>query len=214
MQTRGAERKRRSSARHFDRWARKYESDRVSRWLAELQQAALVRLGLTAQDRLLDVGCGTGAAVRLACATVARGVGVDSSPAMIARARELAGGLANAEFVEADAEGLPFTDASFTAVLCTTSLHHYPSPAAAIAQMARVLAPSGRVVIADAVTDVLAVRSFDRVLRVVQASHVGCLSTAEIEGLLAGAGLAQVSATPLLGGAFATVFARRAGAGS
>lgn len=68
---------------------------------------------------------------------------------MLAEARKRAAGLSGVEFVEGDSENLPFGDGEFTAVLCTTSLHHYPRPEKAAREMARVLAPGGRVVIGD-----------------------------------------------------------------
>src|SRR5579863_6341472 len=58
--------KKASSREHFDRWSREYERDQVSRWLQELQLEALAALGPGRDDRLLDVGCGSGAAVRAA----------------------------------------------------------------------------------------------------------------------------------------------------
>ena len=204
------DRKKASSRRHFDRWARRYESDAVSRRLATLQEAALEELALEGDDRLLDVGCGTGAAVRSAAPVVARAVGVDLSAAMIARGRELAAGFRNVELREADAEALPFADDAFTAVLCTTSLHHYPRPERAIAEIVRVLARGGRAVIGDYVTDRLTVRVFDRVLRIAQPSHVGCRRSSEIAELMTGAGLRLPRTRPLLDGAYALVAARNA----
>jgi ubiquinone/menaquinone biosynthesis C-methylase UbiE len=56
--------KKTSSRRHFDRWAGRYEQDPISRWLAGRQEDALEALDLHDDDRVLDVGCGTGAAVR------------------------------------------------------------------------------------------------------------------------------------------------------
>jgi ubiquinone/menaquinone biosynthesis C-methylase UbiE len=177
------------SRRHFDRWAARYERDRASRRLAELQRVALDALKLHPGDRLLDVGCGTGAAVRLAAPEVERATGVDLSPAMIERARELAAGLDNVEFLEADSEHLPFDDGAFTAVICTTSFHHYPNPSYAAAEMARVLETGGRVVIGDGCTDNLIARLLDRGLRIFQPSHVGFRRSHELAGLMADAGL-------------------------
>jgi ubiquinone/menaquinone biosynthesis C-methylase UbiE len=107
--------KRASSRDHFDRWAHQYERDQVSRWLATLQRQALDALELGPSDQLIDVGCGTGAAVRAAAPTVRHSVGVDLSPGMLDRARELASGAANVEFRVADAEALPFRDSTFSA---------------------------------------------------------------------------------------------------
>jgi ubiquinone/menaquinone biosynthesis C-methylase UbiE len=203
--------KKASNRNHFDRWARDYERDRVSRWLAELQHEALDAVGLDTRDRLLDVGCGTGAAVRSASRVAASAVGVDLSPGMIERARELAADSPNTEFIEADVEALPFADASFSAALCTTSLHHYPKPDRALAEIGRVLVAGGRLVVADMTTDRLVVRAFDRLLRIAQASHVGLRSTDELRRLLIGAGFVEPVSRPLLHGCYAIVAARKRG---
>jgi ubiquinone/menaquinone biosynthesis C-methylase UbiE len=202
--------KKASSREHFDRWSREYERDQVSRWLRELQLQALASLEPAPDDRLLDVGCGSGAAVRAAAPTVARAVGVDLSPGMIDRARELAAGTSNIEFSLADAEHLPFDDATFTILLCTTSFHHYPDPGRAVAEMARVLTPGGRIVIADMVSDRLVMRVFDQVLRRTQQSHVGCQRSSGLARLLTGAGLVEPTSRGLFHGFFAIVAARKA----
>ncbi len=205
----GSTEKKARSRRHFDRWARRYEEDRTSRWLAELQREALDVLELTAGDRLLDVGCGTGAAVRRAAALVDHAVGVDLSPAMIARARELASDLPNATFQEADSERLPFPDGAFSAVLCTTSFHHYPAPRRAIGEMARVLAPGGRVAIGDGCADRLATRILDFGLRTFQRSHVRLYRSRELEAMLAAAGLSPQASRLLFKGGYVIATARK-----
>ena len=135
--------------RRFDRWAPRYELDRRSRLNTRPQEEGLAALALEARDRFLDVGCGSGAAVRAAAAAGARrAVGVDLSPVMIEQAKALAEGAAS-EFVVGDAEALPFLDASFDALLCSSSFHHYPEPARALGEMARVLVPGGRLALAD-----------------------------------------------------------------
>jgi len=201
--------KKESSRRHFDRWARRYEEDRTSRWLGTLQEAAVEALDLRAGDRLLDVGCGTGAAVRNAAPVVEKAVGVDLSPAMIARARELAAELPNAEFEEADSERLPFEDGAFTAVLCTTSFHHYPDPRRATREMARVLALDGRLVIGDGCRDRFAARLADLVLRTFQPSHVSLYRSSELEELLGEAGLEREHTDLLWNGGYVIMAARK-----
>ncbi len=198
-----------SSTRHFDRWAGEYERDRVSRWLAELQADALAALRLGPTDRLLDVGCGTGAAVRAAAATVERAVGVDLSPEMIARGRELAAALFNVDFLVADSEALPFDDASFTALLCTTSFHHYPDPERAAGEMARVLTPGGRIVLADMVRDRWVMAIVDALLRRLQPAHVRIRRAGELAALLAGTGLDVQGTRPLVHGFYAIVTASK-----
>ena len=133
----------------FARWASQYEDDVLSQLLAALQHRATARLRLAGADQFLDVGCATGAAVRDAAATVALAVGVDRSAAMVRRARTLAGALQGTAFVVADAGHLPFPAGSFTAVLSTSALRHFGDPAWAVREMARVLRPGGRMVVAD-----------------------------------------------------------------
>ncbi len=202
--------KKASSREHFDSWSREYEHDPVSRRLRALQLQALGALEPGPDDRLLDVGCGSGAAVRAAAPTVDRAVGVDLSPGMIDRARELARATPNVEFAVADAEALPFDGATFTTLLCTTSLHHYPSPERAVAEMARVLTPGGRVVIADMVSDRLIMRFFDQVLRRTQRSHVGCQRSGGLGRLLTDAGFRVPVIRPSFHGFFAIVSAHNA----
>jgi ubiquinone/menaquinone biosynthesis C-methylase UbiE len=134
----------------FARWAPQYENGEVmSRLLSDLQTRAAAMLHLGPDDRFLDVGCATGAAVRAASATVELALGVDSSAAMIQQARALAAARPRAAFVVADAQQLPFPPATFSAILCSTALRHFPDATCAAAEMVRVLTPAGRMVVAD-----------------------------------------------------------------
>jgi len=137
----------------FCGWAREYESDKLSRILGVYQQQALEVLGPVRGDLMLDVGCGSGAAVRNAAATVDAAVGADACPHMIERARRLGAHLPRTHFVVATADTLPFADDSFTAVLCTSVLRHVRDRAVAAREMARVLVPGGRIVVGDFVQD-------------------------------------------------------------
>ncbi len=181
---------------HFDRWSETYENDSAARWLREIQTQALAAVALTPSDVLLDLGCGTGAAVRDAAANVSRAVGFDLSPGMIAQARDRAraAGLENVEFHTGDVSGrLPFEDGAFTALVCTTAFHHFPSPRDTIEEMSRVLAPGGRVVIADANRRHPAVFALDLALRVAQPSHAGFRSPGQLMRALCAAGFSRVS---------------------
>lgn len=199
-----------AARKHFDRWARTYEDDRASQRLRELQREALAALDLGPDDGMLDVGCGTGAAVREAALTASRAAGFDLSPAMIARARTLADGVENVDFHEGDATGaLPFADGEFSAVLCTTAFHHFTAPARALAEMARILGPGGRLVIADANADRALVRVLDIAMRMFQRSHVGFPRPSRLIADLRRLGFTTAEVRTLWSGGYAIVRAAK-----
>jgi ubiquinone/menaquinone biosynthesis C-methylase UbiE len=106
-------------------------------------------LGERARGRVLDVAIGTGR--NLPCYPADAAItGIELSPAMLAIARQRAAALGrDADLREADAEHLPFDDASFDTVICALALCTIPSPAAAIGETRRVLGPGGRLLLLD-----------------------------------------------------------------
>ena len=118
--------------------------------------AALDHLRLGDAARVLEVGCGGGAAglearARLTASLAARGlppsVGrvtlTDVSPIMVALAAAAVAGVEGADARVADAQALPFEEGSFDRYLSCLNLMLVPDPAAALAEAARVLAPGG-----------------------------------------------------------------------
>ncbi|HTG47030.1 MAG TPA: methyltransferase domain-containing protein [Actinomycetota bacterium] len=194
----------------FDRRAASYEGGFTSRWRDPLQQASFDALELSADDRLLDVGCGTGWASRTAADIAGSVVGIDLSPGMIAEARGLAAGVPSVGFAIADAEDLPFADGTFTAVLCTNAFHHYPQPERAIREMTRVLATGGRLVLGDACSDRWAARIADSFLRRFEPGHVRLYRSAELGSFAQGADLSKVQLRRVSGGGMAIVRGVRA----
>ncbi len=103
-------------------------------------------------EQVLDVACGTGVAARLAAERVGPSgavTGIDGHPQMLEVARQTvphsgSSPTAPIEWREASAEGLPFADSSFDAVLCSLSLQFFADKPAAIREMRRVLRPGGR----------------------------------------------------------------------
>jgi len=100
----------------------------------------LTAAGVKPGTRLLDVACGTGVAAAQAVAMGARVTGVDFSPEMIAEARRRHPTI---EFRAADAEALPFAEASFDAVIANFGIHHVEHPERALAEARRVLTTGG-----------------------------------------------------------------------
>lgn len=109
-------------------------------------------LDLTGGEHVLDLGCGTG---NLECRVAERcpdvhAVGLDYSPAMLAKARRKCGGARDVRFLQADLSNpLPFPPESFDRVVANNTLYALPDKRALLAEVARVLRPAGRVVISD-----------------------------------------------------------------
>jgi SAM-dependent methyltransferase len=109
---------------------------------------------LEAGARVLDLGSGAGTDSLVAAQMVgAEGsvTGIDMTPEMLAKARAAAAemGATNVEFVEAEAERLPFADESFDVVISNGVIDLIPDKDAVFAELHRVLAPGGRIQIAD-----------------------------------------------------------------
>jgi len=147
--------------------------------------------GVTADDTVLDLGCGPGI-VSCAFAQVARHVtGLDLASAMLekARARQADRGLTNMSWVCGDVAKLPFADNSFSMVVTRYTFHHFLSPAGVLAEMARVCRPGGRVVVADVTPEAEKLATYDLFETLRDPSHAHALSFEDLNGLFAASGL-------------------------
>jgi len=109
---------------------------------------------LAAGERVLDLGSGAGTDSLVAAQMVGehgRVTGVDMTAEMLAKARAAAAemGVSNVQFVEAEAENLPFEDGSFDVVISNGVIDLIPDKDAVFSELHRVLAPGGRLQIAD-----------------------------------------------------------------
>ena len=130
-----------SSAGQWDRLREELFGDRF-------QLAAFAALS-DAEWTVGDLGCGTGQVSAALAPFVARVVAVDASAAMLQAARKRLQAFDNIELRRGELEALPIDDGRLDAATLMLVLHHVPEPARAIAEMARVLKPQGRVIIAD-----------------------------------------------------------------
>jgi ubiquinone/menaquinone biosynthesis C-methylase UbiE len=129
----------------YDRWAPFY--DEPGNQLLDIEQP-IVREIL---DNLpvgvaLDAACGTGRHTAYLASLGHKVIGVDTSPGMLARAREK---VPEVEFYEADLYDVPLADDSVDAVVCAIALSHVADLGQALAELVRVLRPNGHLVISD-----------------------------------------------------------------
>jgi ubiquinone/menaquinone biosynthesis C-methylase UbiE len=122
----------------YDRW--------TGRWSRLFVPAVLAAAAVERGCRVLDVSAGTGEAAQMALGVIGPTglvIGADISPAMLTSARAR---LQEPSFlpVAADGQALPFSDASFDAVVCQLGLQFFPVPARGLEEFRRVLRKGGR----------------------------------------------------------------------
>ncbi|MFY9683927.1 MAG: methyltransferase domain-containing protein [Candidatus Sulfotelmatobacter sp.] len=129
-----------TSGSHYDQW--------MGRWSLLLAQEFLEWLDLPTDLRWLDVCCGSGVVTeaiveRNAPASI---VGIDASREQINFARQHRAH-PNVTFQTGDAMALPFSDATFDAVVCGLGLNYIPNPVEALKEFCRVTAPGATIAI-------------------------------------------------------------------
>jgi ubiquinone/menaquinone biosynthesis C-methylase UbiE len=106
---------------------------------------------LTADDRVVDIGCGPGTATRIAARRCAKAIGVDPSPAMLRFGKWLNAlrRTQNVDLVQGSAESIPLPDGSATVLWALSSVHHWSNRAVGLTEALRVLIPSGRLLLVE-----------------------------------------------------------------
>ena len=134
-------------------WAPQYEAETA---VSFLEDAVVAELGLaTAGRRVLDVGCGTGrrlagVAARSALGAASLAIGVDATPEMLAQRG------APLMVAAADVRTLPFASRSFDVVWCRLVIGHVAELVEAYAELGRVCAPGGTLIVTDFHPDAVA----------------------------------------------------------
>ena len=129
-------------ARNYDRTNAVLSAGNAALWRAATVRAVDPQPG----ERILDVAAGTGTSSVALQRNGARVVAVDFSPGMIAEGRRKH---KNIEFIEADAEKLPFGDNEFDAATISFGLRNVANPKVALSELYRVLKPGGRLVVCE-----------------------------------------------------------------
>ena len=172
-------------------------AERAAELQAERAETLRVQLDrlvpLTGDERVLDVGTGTGA-IALALAPLVREViGFDESEERLALARE--GAPENATFQAGDASSLPFEMGSFDLVTCVRTLHHVRRPEVVIAELVRVTRLGGRLLVVDqlAPVETLEALELDRFERARDPSHNRLLSDGDLRAMFEMNGLVTLA---------------------
>ena len=107
--------------------------------------------GLEADDRVADVGCGPGTAVREAARRGASATGIDPSASMLWLAHRISTfrHAGQVTWAEGKAEALPLPDGAATIVWALSSAHHWDNQAAGLTEIRRVLGPGGKILLAE-----------------------------------------------------------------
>ena len=147
--------------------------------------------GAGPDDTVLDVACGPGLVVAAFARVARHATGIDVTPAMLARARELTAGLGNVTLDHGDVLPLPYADGAFSVVVSRFAFHHFADPGAVLAEMRRVCRPGGRVVVCDltASDDPKRAAAFHAIEMLRDPSHVRALTLAELTALFETVGL-------------------------
>ena len=156
----------------FNRWAATYDQHHLQRLVFEPVQQTLLDLAASEVPKpaaILDVGCGTGRLLRSAEQRFPKAAleGVDPAVEMVKHAQAVLPAGSRIRFQTASAEQLPFREGQFDLVFSTMTFHHWSDQPKGIAEVARVLRPGGRWLLADFVASGL-MRYVRRLLRLNQ----------------------------------------------
>ncbi|MBZ0301699.1 MAG: class I SAM-dependent methyltransferase [Anaerolineae bacterium] len=176
----------------FGRVAENYRTSAVHAAGTDLQRIVAL-VAAHPVERALDAGCGAGHTAAGIAPHVTDVTAFDLTPTMLEQVTRLAAerGLSNLTTRQGDVEALPFEDASFDLVVSRYSAHHWPHPAIAVQEIARVLKPGGRFILSDIMAaDDPAQDTFLQTLELLRdPSHVRDHSPAQWQSIFRDAGL-------------------------
>jgi arsenite methyltransferase len=131
----------------FNQWASAGRGDEMEDHHSDITDQTLALMNLQPNDRVLDLGCGTGWASRRLARVAAEVVGVDVADEMLRRAERASSGFGNIRYLWGSAEKIPAADNYFTKVLSVESFYYYANQGNALDDLRRVLAPGGKLFI-------------------------------------------------------------------
>jgi ubiquinone/menaquinone biosynthesis C-methylase UbiE len=176
----------------YSRLAQEYDR-KWSFYIEATTRETMRRLSIGSKDRVLDVGCGTGALLHQLHIAYpeARLAGVDPVPEMLNVARRRLP--PTVALHEGWADRLPYADNTFSVVVSCNMFHYIRQPIAALHEMSRVLRDGGELIITDWCDDYLACQVCDWYLRLFSPAHVKVYRERDCLRLFKEAGLAQAN---------------------
>jgi ubiquinone/menaquinone biosynthesis C-methylase UbiE len=138
-----------SLQQEFNQWAAAGRGDEMEDHHSDITEQTLALMDLQPNDRVLDLGCGTGWAARRMAKIVTAGevVGLDVADEMLHRGKRASAGINNIRYLWGSAESIPVLDNRFSKVLSVESFYYYSNQGKALDEVHRVLAPGGKVFI-------------------------------------------------------------------
>jgi arsenite methyltransferase len=157
---------------------------------------ALDLAGPRASERLVDLGCGRGG--DLVCASALVGpygqvTGVDATPAMVEAARLRTAGLANATVLQGDLAAVPLPAGCADVAVSNCAINHAPDKAAVFREVARLLAPGGRMEVSDVVSEAVLPESVRSDPAAWAACYGGAIPETDYLAAVAAAGLIDLN---------------------
>jgi ubiquinone/menaquinone biosynthesis C-methylase UbiE len=134
---------------YFDQVAGQWDAMRRGFFSEQVREKALAVARVQAGKTAADIGCGAGFITEALIQANLRVIAVDQSEAMLARMKEKFSGVAGIDYRPGEAERLPIETGAVDYAFANMYLHHVENPAAAIAEMARILKPGGRLAATD-----------------------------------------------------------------
>jgi ubiquinone/menaquinone biosynthesis C-methylase UbiE len=180
--------------------SRTYDEKRFN-YFRFMQKRALSFLSPGEGSSFLDLGCGTGWAVRSVaekCNGKGTFVGIDISAGMIAKAKANARGCEHIMFYQASAESLPLESDFFHSIICTNSFHHYLRPARALGEVYRVLRQKGKVCILDVTSDDFFITWINGIVQKKEKEHVNFYNSNEYKSMFENSGLRYIKSKTIV----------------
>lgn len=133
----------------FNEWAAAGRGDEMEDHHSDITDQTLALMDIQPEDRILDLGCGTGWASRRMARIAVRGevVGLDVADEMLRRAELASSAFKNVRYVWGSAENIAEADNAFTKVLSVESFYYYADQGKALDELRRVMAPDAKLFI-------------------------------------------------------------------